>query len=57
MIGKNSMKNHYLKNFFCSHLNMEDITDADYAKGVYKDFEIKDLENIKIFIFKVIHYS
>ena len=51
------MKNHYLKNFFCSHLNMEDITDADYAKEVYKDFEIKDLENIKIFIFKVIHYS
>ena len=28
MIGKNSMKHDYLKNFY-SHLNMEDITDAD----------------------------
>ena len=30
---------------FCSHLNMEDITDADYthAKRVCKDFEIKHL--------------
>ena len=30
---------------FYSHLNMEDITDADYvhAKKVSKDFEIKDL--------------
>ena len=30
---------------FYSHLNMEDITDADhvYAKRVCKDFEIKDL--------------
>ena len=32
------------KDFF-SHLNMEDITDADYAhaKTVCKDFEIKNL--------------
>ena len=39
MIGKISMKHHY------SHLNMEDITDADYthAKRVCKDFEIKNL--------------
>ena len=46
MIGKNSMKHHYLekKNLY-SHLNMEDITDSDYAptKRVYKDFEIKNL--------------
>ena len=33
------------KEGFCSHLNMEDITDADYAhaKRVCKDFEIKHL--------------
>ena len=32
MIGKNFMKHHYLKNnFFYSRLNMEDITDANYA--------------------------
>ena len=33
------------KIFFYSHLNMEDITDADYkhAKRVCKDFEIKKL--------------
>ena len=46
MIGKNSMRYHYLKNkFFYSHLNMEDFTDADYAhaKIVCKDFEIKNL--------------
>ena len=32
------------KEDFYSHLNMEDITDADYAhaKGVCKDFEIKN---------------
>ena len=33
------------KEDFYSHLNMEDITDADYAhtKRVCKDFAIKDL--------------
>ena len=33
------------KQDFYSHLNMEDITDANYApvKGVRKDFEIKNL--------------
>ena len=33
------------KEDFYSHLNMEDITDIDYApaKGIYKDFEIKNL--------------
>ena len=32
------------KEEFCSHLNMEVITDADYkhAKGVCKGFEIKN---------------
>ena len=46
MIGKNSLKHHYLKNKIFSYLNMEDITDADYAhaKGVSKDLEIKNLE-------------
>ena len=46
MIGKDSVKHHYLKkNFFYSHLNTEDITDADYphTKKVSKDFEIKNL--------------
>ena len=33
MIGKNSMKYHYLKKDFYSHLNMEDITDVDYAEA------------------------
>ena len=39
------------KEDFCSHLNMEDITDADYwhAKRVCKDFEIKYLSQ-QIFI-------
>ena len=32
MIGKNSLKLHYLKKEdIYSHLNAEDITDADYA--------------------------
>ena len=37
---------------------MEDITDAGYlhAKRVYKDFEIKNQENIMICKLKVIHY-
>ena len=46
MIWKNSMKRHYLKKEdFHRHLNMEDITDTDYAhkKSVCKDFEIKNL--------------
>ena len=39
-IGKNSMK---LKEVSQSHLNMDDITEADYmqTKIVWKDFEIK----------------
>ena len=33
------------KIFFSSHLNMEDITDANYtdAKRIFKDFKIKNL--------------
>ena len=41
------MKHHSLSEIedFYSHLNMEDITDADYAhaKRVCKDFKIKNL--------------
>ena len=39
---------------FYSHLNMEDITDADYmhAKKVCKDFEIKDLGEYHDFCLK-----
>ena len=41
-----------------SHLNMEDITDADYVhtKRACRDFEIKNQENIIIRMFKAIHY-
>ena len=40
------MKHHFQKNkVFCSHLNMEDITDADsaHAKRVCKDFKVTNL--------------
>ena len=45
MIGKNLMKHYCLKKVFSSHLNMEDITDADYVhtKKIYRYFEIKNL--------------
>ena len=45
MIGNNVMEHHYLKKIFYSHLNMDDITGADYAqsKRVFKDFEMKNL--------------
>ena len=50
MIEEHSMKHHSLSEIedFYSHLNMEDITDADYAhaKRVCKDFEIKKLGDI-----------
>ena len=44
IIGKNLMKDHYLKKKSFSHLNMEDITDTDYdlTKRVCKDFEGKN---------------
>ena len=40
------------------HLNMEDITDADYThtKRVCKDFEIKNLGEYRYLLFKAIHY-
>ena len=40
------------KEEFYSHLNMEDITDADYvrAKGVYKELKTKNLKRISIFV-------
>ena len=40
MIGKNLRKNNYLKKYFYSSLNVEDITDVDYrhAKRVFKNF-------------------
>ena len=41
-----------------SHLNMEDITDADYehAKRIYKHFEIKDLGEYHDLYVQSIHY-
>ena len=47
------------KEDFYSHLNMEDITDADYAhaKRVCKKSDIKSQENIMICMFQAIHYS
>ena len=40
------------------HLNMEDITNADYThtKTVYKHFEINIWKDIMICTFKAIHY-
>ena len=40
------------KEDFYSHLNMEDITDADYvhAKNVCKDFEIKNLGEYDLYV-------
>ena len=44
MIGKNLRKNNYLKKYFYSSLNVEDITDVDYrhAKRVFKNFNNKN---------------
>ena len=44
MIGKFNETSVPEKEYFYSHLNVEDITDADYthAKRVSKDFEIKN---------------
>ena len=45
------------KENFDSHLNMEDVTAEDYkhAKKVWKDFEIKTLENVMNCVSKGIH--
>ena len=43
--GKNLMKQHYqIKKAFCSKLNLEDVTDKDYAHAqkVWEVFETKD---------------
>ena len=58
MVGKNSMKHHYLRRDFYGHLNMEDINDADYTqpKIVYKDFETKHLGECHDFCVQMIHY-
>ena len=46
------------KGDFYNHLNMEDITDADYeyAKRVCKDFESKSFGEYHDWIYKVIHF-
>ena len=46
------------KEHFYSDLNMEDITDVDYAhaKRVCKDFEIKSSECIMICMLKATHF-
>ena len=43
---------------FYSHLNMEDITDADYthSKSNYKDLKVGNLGKYQIYMFKKIHY-
>ena len=54
MIGKNVMKHHYLKqDKFYSHLNMGNITEADFAtaKRVCKYFEIKEFRRISWFVY------
>ena len=45
MIGKNSMKHHYLKkeDFFYNNLNIEDIIDADYNHTKGGEFGMKNL--------------
>ena len=46
------------KEGFYSHLNIKDITDADYmdAKRVCKDFGIKDLGGYNDLLLKKTHY-
>ena len=44
--GKDLMKHHYqIKKSFYSELNLEHITDEDYAhyKNVFKEFELKNI--------------
>ena len=58
---KNAMKQHYYlqKNISYSHLNMEDITDVDYAQAKKEFINILNqniLENTMICLFKVINY-
>ena len=46
------------KEYFYSHLNMEDITDAGYAhaRRVCKEFEIKNVGEYLTCMFKAIDY-
>ena len=46
------------KEDFYSHFNMEDITNVDYthAKGVCKDFEMKNLREYHDLYVQMIHY-
>ena len=46
------------KSDFCSSLSMEDISEIDYrhALSVFNKFNIKNLENIMIYMSKVIIY-
>ena len=57
MIGKFNKTSLPGKEDFYSHLNMEDITDSDYAHAnrICKDFEIKFLVNIMCCMFKAIY--
>ena len=53
MIEKNSIKHHYWKDDFYSHLNMEDNTDADcvqHTKRVCKEFWNKKLRKLPWFV-------
>ena len=47
MTGIRLMKHHYLKKKVFSHLNMEDITDADYtyAKEVCREYHELYIQN------------
>ena len=52
IIKKNLMKHLYLKRNLYRHLNIEDITDADYAhaKRDCKDFEIRNLGEHDLYV-------
>ena len=57
--GEDLMKHHYQKNkAFYSELNLEAITDKDYAPAqkVFEEFKLKNLAVIMTCMFKVIHY-
>ena len=67
MVAENLMKHHYLKNSqknFHSHLNMKDITDADYGilgiiyeKKFVKTICKKFIQNGFIIIFKNVTFK
>ena len=56
--GEDLTKHHYQKNkAFYSELNLEAITDKDYAPAqkVFEEFKLKNLAVIMTCMFKVIH--